>query len=698
MGNDQSHLRGLEIEKKAIDVTDFWRIYTGELKNEDSLTTPITIFQGEQVVTGQLWADKDPLQRATKNFKIYRHPSILRYITSWGKGSIHYLATERCKPLSMVLASQNDTQICLGLRNILSALIFLTEKAEMCHLNVCTASIYVIGTNGAWRLGGFEHLWPRAEINQNLLERSQAYRYKTAIDKDETKRDTLTGIESFAFGVLCEEILSSRKESLSVPFVEEFRKYCVENLRNANVNNRPTLPAILLHSYFNQDFIVIHLFLTELPLKTLKQKQLFFETLVDRLRAFDEIDVATELIDLILSRMVLLDETAKTSVIPYILQPQNIDTETETALSATAPIFTPQTFRKYVAKKIQQLFLVHDIQIRLVLLEYFPNYMNYFPNKEVLSDQILPQLLLGIKDTNDELVAATLRCLADLVPVLGSSIVIGRNRGRIFANGKPNGGTPEKDDCNSVNTSTKWPEARSITPVMNGAGLNTDFVSNTPLLTETTTSSVASIVNLQSSTVPNRMPERLSPDGGEDIQLSLERADVEDDGWGDWETDATNDPSIQISSEHNIVDHNLNQIDTMVSCYNSSPPNILRSISISSSHSNANSSSNQNDIKDIKDIEIKTTNSHIDNEIDDFFKDMEPVIVTTNHMLAALNDHQNAINVSGVTKHSWQQKNESDIKTTNFTEIGLDRFAVQTTTVDDENIDDTAWDDSGWDD
>lgn len=117
MGNDQSHIKGIEIDKKAIESTDFWSIYNGELKNENGPTTLITIFQGEQVVKGQLWTNKSPLERATRNFKLYRHPAILRFITSFEKGSVHYLATERCKPLSMVVTTQNDTQICLGKLN-----------------------------------------------------------------------------------------------------------------------------------------------------------------------------------------------------------------------------------------------------------------------------------------------------------------------------------------------------------------------------------------------------------------------------------------------------------------------------------------------------------------------------------------------------------------------------------------------------
>lgn len=292
----------------------------------------------------------------------------------------------------------------------------------MTHLNVCMSSIYV-NANGSWRLGGFEHLWTRKEVTQTLLERSQPYRYANALDKDETKCELSVGIESFAFGILCDEILSNRKKCSSIPNVAEFQKYCVEQLRNADPNSRPSLSAILQHPYFNQDFILIHSFLSELPLKNQLEKQSFFTSLVDRLRQFDETVIANELIDMILSRLVLLDETAKLCVLPFVLQPR-IDCESSS--TPITPIFSTETFTQFVAPKIKQLFLVRDIQIRLILLDYFGAYMDYFGSREILTNHILPQLLLGIKDTNDQLVSATLRCLADLVPVLGSSTVIGK--------------------------------------------------------------------------------------------------------------------------------------------------------------------------------------------------------------------------------------------------------------------------------
>lgn len=680
MGNDQSHIKGLEVDKKSINSTDFWSIYNGELHNENKPTTAITIFQGEQVVKGQLWTNKSPLERATRNFMLYRHPSILRFITSWEKGSVHYLATERCKPLSMVLATQNDTQICLGLRNILCALIFLVEKANMCHLNVCTSSIYV-NSSGSWRLGGFEHLWSKKEVNHTLLERSQPYRYINGLDKDETKGDTIQAIESFAFGVLCEEVLANRKTGST-----EFRKYCVEHLRNTNAKNRPILSAILQHSYFNQDFILIHSFLSEIPLKNQIEKQTFFNGLIDRLREFDECVIGTELIDLILSRIVLLDETAKLCVLPFVLQPR-IDCESNSA--SITPIFSPETFTKYVAPKIKQLFLVRDVQIRLVLLEYFAAYMDHFQSKDELTKHILPQLLLGIKDTNDQLVAATLRCLADLVAILGSSVVIGSNRCRIFSDGKPFGIVEKMDLAPSL----KWAEVRSITPVMlNGVGISADIVSSSPLPTDTggtgdVSDSFVSIVNSHATNVENGgkdlMPERLSPDGaavGEDIlQLTNEQVDLDEDAWSDWETEQTN----EIQSEPKIFDENIdNHNDCAIIT-----PSYQRNMSVSSSNSTIINQNNDNFIKDIKDIEIKPINNPSNDEIDDLFKDMAPVIAPSS-TLTFLSNRFDAATID--TTPTSTQKTEIDAK------ISQNRFAV-TTDMDDDIVDDTAWGDDDWD-
>ncbi|XP_050077494.1 protein-associating with the carboxyl-terminal domain of ezrin [Anopheles maculipalpis] len=620
MGNEQSQLKGVEISKKAIQVTDYWSLYNGELPNANGgAPSSISIFQGETLVSGQFWTNQNPLERAIKNLKIYRHPYILKYFASWSKGSLKMLATERCRPLATCLNITSDVQICLGLRNILCALIFLIEQAAVRHLSISISSIYVTD-DGAWRLAGFEHLWRTNDFNQTLLEKSQPYRYTKAIDSNELVGKG-QGLEQFAFGVMCEEILHNKTDT-NIPSVEDFKAYCATHLKHGNPAMRPNLSAVLLHPIFNHDFILIHSFLTELPLKGNQAKQEFFISLADRLRSFDPETVAEQMCSLLLSRIVLLDTTAQLCVTPYVLRPKSDD--------LSLGLFTPKIFSAYILPKVKQVFCVQDAQIRLILLEYFPAYVEFF-TKEDLQDHILPQLLLGIKDTNDVLVAKTLLCLADLVPILGSAVVIGGNRSKIFADGRPQG-IPD--------AANPWSGVRSITPVI-GSG---EFLSGSPVpdVGGDNSTSFSSVLNGPGNF--NIMPERLSPEG-EDIYQTNSDVELEVDEWSDWENDGN-----ELAVNHlRLIDAAAPQpLPSSVALNGTLEENQPTAESNASTALLSRENSTENKTKqtkgssqaaesierlDIKTQPFRKSDSAGGGDEFDFFKDMEPVIQKANVLL-----------------------------------------------------------------
>ena len=67
MGNDSSQLSGLEIEEKAIEITDFWCHYQATIKDSCRYFSlkgdgSVSVFKGEAAV-GPLWSISTPLEK-----------------------------------------------------------------------------------------------------------------------------------------------------------------------------------------------------------------------------------------------------------------------------------------------------------------------------------------------------------------------------------------------------------------------------------------------------------------------------------------------------------------------------------------------------------------------------------------------------------------------------------------------------------
>ena len=157
---------------------------------------------------------------------LHRHPCVLRYVSSWSKGSKFYLATEEVKPLVQVIGSQTTLQICIGLNSILRALLFLHENASGSHNNVCGSSIFVT-SEGCWKLGGLEYFCRNSELNAVYFRKIKTYRYENAISPDEDMVMQTIGndpsfIDKYAFAVLAEDVLKLKDEGMSLIFCIKF--------------------------------------------------------------------------------------------------------------------------------------------------------------------------------------------------------------------------------------------------------------------------------------------------------------------------------------------------------------------------------------------------------------------------------------------------------------------------------------------
>ncbi|VDN06984.1 unnamed protein product [Thelazia callipaeda] len=414
-------------------------------------------------------------ENGLKILRQLRHPHITKYIDCAVNKHEIWLLTERIQILDLAISNLSPIEIHSGLTHILSALIFLHNKAYICHNNVCPYSIYVT-SDGQWKLGGFECAqklvnskhWVQTDFVHSIkiaefapVEDKPMLQMMVSVDIPPTARDV------FAFGKLIFYALPYLEKHLMTETVDCLQRVA-HRLTENDAHKRGELSG-LPTSYpeaFSNHLTVAVDFLQNIHAKSCAEKQDFFATIVSQLKALPEEVIGRRLVPLLLSRHILLDSVAQEKLIPIVLQPTGILIASieylifpytclilqshnvllmntfyvhlkifEVSNEGKDGLLCESSFQKWIIPELVKIFAVHETAVRLALLSYFHLYMRYFSRSQL--EMVLYELSLGMQDKQDKIVSASLHSMAHLVEVIGGEAVTGLTRKKIFANGRP---------------------------------------------------------------------------------------------------------------------------------------------------------------------------------------------------------------------------------------------------------------------
>ncbi|KAL7642636.1 UNVERIFIED_CONTAM: hypothetical protein RMT77_007200 [Armadillidium vulgare] len=525
MGNTEAILKfeELEIDRSQGEVHEDWNIIQGKLRENS-----VTVFSSTHPQSSR----KRPfIEKALQASKVYRHPNILKYVDGGFLGNEVIIITEEAMPLlNYGLENMSFLQITAGLASVIEALSFLHDKAGLSHNNVCASSIYVT-SEGIWKLWGLEYCCSFGDLTRDHIERINQYCSEKNIPPDEKSRITPAyqhARDAYFFGKFIETVIAPFMNASDYYEIEEFLSYIKLMALHKEWSKRPRFSSLLEHPVFQHDFLKLRNNLNNALILSTEEREEFLRGLPDLLKKYSDEVIASTFSSTLLSHSFLLIPSSATYLMPCLLTPKSDGND--------VGLFSEKVFKESIIPHILNLFSIHDATIRKILLTHFSQFAPFI-DKIKLSKFILPQLLLGIRDVDEDIVAKTLHALGHLIPLIGADVVTGVNREPIFA-----AATPKSSDHLGVVLKSQIKKKEKNSSDQSGISAPVED----HLLENIKDPSVVEDSFKTNSVLSLNIPERSSPDGGETLDTensflgiienncdNLE--ETNDDRWSDWE-------------------------------------------------------------------------------------------------------------------------------------------------------------------
>ncbi|XP_040215640.1 protein-associating with the carboxyl-terminal domain of ezrin isoform X2 [Rana temporaria] len=527
MGSESSSLRGFTLQDPPWSQPSGLTIYPALL--QDGRLASVFVYQLE---------NQEKVDKAAKHLKTLRHPCLLRFLLCTVEEDGIYLVTERVQPLEMLLEKLTSDEICAGIYDILQALVFLHDRGKVSHNNVCLSSLFV-SEDGHWKLGGMEMVCKLTEVVPESAE------FGVVPVSLSHARD------AFLFGRLVENLLTHVKDQTDV--LSSFKNMVKNCLLNPEPELRPALSSLLSHDYFRNHFLEIVNFLESLTVKSEEEKNEFFKFLLDRVATLPEELISSRLVPLLLNQFVFAEPMAVKSFLPHLLRPKRdiMGRNREDCL------LSPPLFQTRVIPVLMKMFEVHEEHVRVVLLTHIDAYGELFTLKE-LKDIILPQVLLGLRDTSDLLVAVTLRGLAALVCLLGPEVVVGGGRVKIFKSTTPGftkmaDATPEGSPVHGTKNHVHQATSNSLSSVLSKSNfaVNHKSLINTDLNRKESLKEILQEISIQKDCFSHSLNGVSKPKDS----LLTDQVQQSTEDWPDW-SESEGHTSEKILSVHDNTETN----------------------------------------------------------------------------------------------------------------------------------------------